>query len=87
MKEGDKVIVVSAWDGTIENSIGTLQKIRDDTYKIDGDWYYKANVFPISAEQDIHHVQMTREKLRVQLLDSMTLVYELMNKRSRGEYK
>lgn len=87
--EGQEVIVVQAWDGTVPNRKGKVVKDRPerDEIRVDDEWYYRAFVFPVSAEQEIHAVQMQRAKLKQALDDSMKLVYELANKRSRGEFK
>lgn len=87
MKEGDQVVVVHAWDGSVPNTEGKLVKLRGGECRVGTDWYYTANVFPASAAQEIHAVQMQRAKLKQALDDSMKLVYELANKRSRGEFK
>lgn len=92
MKEfivGQEVIIVHAWDGTMPNTKGKVVKDRPerDEIRVGEDWHHRAYVFPLSAEQDIHKVQMAREKIRLALIDSMSLVYDVCNKKSRGEYK
>lgn len=88
-QEGQEVIVVHDWDDVSSNRRGKVVKYRPqkDEIRIDNDWFHLAYVFPISAEQDIHKVQMERSRLKQVYNDSMKMVYELTNKRSRGEYK
>lgn len=88
-QEGQEVIVVHDWCNSSSNTTGRVVKFRPehDEIRVNDDWFHVAHVFPVSAEQDIHKIQVERMKLKQAFDDSMKLVYQLVNKRSRGEYK
>lgn len=58
---------------------------RDDFY-----WdnrYSVAHVFPLSAKAEVLAICVERNRLRKEYDDSVSLIFELRNKVSRGEYK
>jgi hypothetical protein len=96
-KVGDKVLVVHDWSDSSQNAEGTVIKWRPEREEcrlqttlgnkepVDS-WHNTAYVFPLSARMDILTVQNQRAQLKRAFDDSMKLVYEVCNKRSRGEY-
>lgn len=73
------------------NIIGSITRIftsgPDKNYiEVDGTLYDKTFVFPISAQKDIEEVQDIRKNFKKQYDDSLNLLFQLCNKRARGDY-
>jgi hypothetical protein len=89
-KKDDKVLVVHDWSRPVEVKEGTITKnssSKQEYVEVDGQLLSGAYIFPPSAREDIMTVVMKRAALKEAYDDSMKLVYEVCNRKSRGEYK
>lgn len=84
---GKMVFIVNDWDRPQENRDGILTGKRDGDYaQVDNDYYMIAAIFPVSAREEVTAFQKERARLKKIYDDSMSGVYELCNKKVRGEF-
>lgn len=96
MKKGDAIFVVNDWSNpeTIQYGIFQSQTVAsgEKYITLEGSTptspriHNAAYVFPLSAQADVLTVVYQRMQLKQAYDESMKLVYEVCNKRSRGEY-
>lgn len=87
--KGQRVVVVHDWSRLTDVREGTISVDATESAEyvnVDGQMLVGAYVFPLSAKQDILQVVHERARLKAAYDDSMKLVYEVCNKKSRREY-
>jgi phosphatidylinositol kinase/protein kinase (PI-3 family) len=87
MKVGDKILFTSDMDSPSSITEATITKVHKETIECGGkeNQYYKAFAWPLSAKEELVKILQKRQELKKALDDSMSLVYALRNKVSRGE--
>jgi len=81
----DKVIFYGDLADPQSKSVATVIKSNRDTTDTDKGTFFTAYLFPASVELELDNIIIHRAKLKKTFDDSMSLIYQLNNKISRGE--